>query len=131
MNIAKSSLVGISILLLIVNFSNCRTKKEMKSEEAMLSLNEAIEKGKEELKKRGYAVEDVRVRADQNNTAWQKFVAGNPLVLQTEIVKGMKLEEEDKYWAIYYGRKKLIPGGDAWVFVDANSGEIIGVMLGR
>lgn len=129
--IKKSFLAGVFVLLLIANFNSCRAKAEMKNiGGAMLDLNEAIEKSKEELNKRGYIVEDMRVQADQNNTVWKEFVAGNPLVLQNEIVKRMKIEEKT-YWVIYYGPKKLIPGGDVWVFVDANNGEIIGVILGK
>jgi len=95
-----------------------------------LTLDEAKEIGKRELKRRGYPVEDMRVEADEKNTAWQEFVAKEPSILQRQIVKRLNLEEKN-YWAIYYAPKEAYLGGDAWVFVDADNGEIIGVIFGE
>lgn len=109
-------------------FSNTITIK-IDSEIVSFTLNEAKELSKRELKRRGYPVEDMRITADEKNTAWREFIA-DPSVLQRQIVKRLNLEERN-YWTIYFAPKKPMKGGDAWVFVDKNNGKIIGVILGE
>jgi len=104
--------------------------RKARDEEIGMSLEEAKEKAEAELKKRGYPVEDMLVTADEKNTAWHEFVAKDPSILQRENVKRMNLEGKS-YWAIYYAPQKMMLGGDAWVFVDAKDGKILGVILGE
>lgn len=35
------------------------------------------------------------------------------------------------YWAVYYSLLKMGLGGDLWIFVDRNSGEVIKVIRGE
>jgi len=130
MNKAKV-LLAIFFCLFLIN-SECipEIKEKPKNEGINMTLDEAKEVGKRELKKRGYPVEDMRVEADEKNTAWQEFIAKDPSILQRQIVKRMNLEDKN-YWVIYYAPKKIQLGGDAWVFVDKNEGKIIGVILGE
>jgi hypothetical protein len=58
------------------------------------------------------------------------FGAKDPSILQSQIVRRLNLEEK-KYWAIYYVPTAMGKGGDAWVFIDRNNGEVIGVILGK
>ena len=95
-----------------------------------VTFDQAVEIGKTELEKRDYPIEDMCMEADENNSAWQKFVAKDPSILQRQIVKRLNLEEK-KYWVIYYAPKEMQLGGDAWVFVNINNGEVIGVILGE
>lgn len=102
----------------------------MKGAEEGISLEEAKGRARDELKRRGYPVEEMKVTADEKNTAWQELVSREPSIMEREIVKRLNLEEK-YFWAVYYAPKKMMLGGDAWVFVEANNGEIIGVILGE
>lgn len=95
-----------------------------------MSLEEAQEIAKEELRNRGYKVDDMNIRADEKNTAWEKKISKDPKVIQRKIVKRLNLEDK-QYRAIYFEPKSKGKGGDAWVFVDSDNGEIIGVILGE
>lgn len=105
-------------------------RKYLENYPPTLTLAEAIEIGKKELKNRGYLVEDMNVSADENNTLWQESITKDPSILQIQIVKNLNLGQKN-YWAIYYTPKEIQPGGDAWIFVNTNDGEIIGVILGE
>jgi hypothetical protein len=72
----------------------------------------------------------MRIEADENNTVWHEFVSEDPSVLQDDIIREMRLEDK-VYWAIYYRRREEVLGGDAWVFIDAKNGTVIGVMFGE
>lgn len=96
-----------------------------------MTLEEAKEIGKRELKKQGYSLEEMDIKADDQNTFWQEYSAKNPSGLGGTIVKRMNREGK-KFWALYfYPKEKKQPGGDVWVFIDAGSSEVIGIIRGQ
>ena len=95
-----------------------------------VTLEAAIETAKSTLKELGYKVEEMIVRADDENSRWNSYSGSRAAVLETENVKRMALETKD-YWAIHLGSGGRKRGGDAWVFVDRGSGEVIGLIRGR
>ena len=95
-----------------------------------MTLDDAVELAKQELEKSGVDVETMDVTADDQNTAWEKFVAIQPSVLEGERVKAMDLGEKD-YWAIHHSPRAGVLGGDTWVFVDKATAKVIGVVRGR
>ena len=105
-------------------------REEATEEKKTMTLDDAVELAKQEPKKSGVYVEKMDVTADEENTAWERFVAIQPSVLEGEIIEGMSLEEKD-YWAVYCGPKANVLGGDAWVFVDKETAKVIGVIRGR
>jgi len=62
-----------------------------KNEEISMTLDRVKEVAKEELKRIGYPVENMHIKADKKNTAWQKFVKKIRQILQNEIVRKMNL----------------------------------------
>ncbi|MDO9399168.1 MAG: hypothetical protein Q7T79_00560 [bacterium] len=104
----------------------------IKQDKTKINLEKAIEIGEKELERIGYdyVPEHMRVLADDKNTEWEEFVKIDPLILQNERIKKMNLKRKN-YWALYYAPKKLSLGGDAWVFVDRDNGEILGNILGK
>ncbi len=132
LKVVKVLLLIIICSFLIHNISACVANgdEEVNNDSIYITLEKAKEKGKEELKTRGYPIENMSITADEENTSWQKFIVKNPSILQREIVKRMNLEQKN-YWVIYYAPKEEMLGGDAWVFVDVITGNIIGVILGE
>lgn len=107
--------------------------KDSKEQEGeILNLSEAIEIGKKELKKIGYSYwnEELLVEADDKNTAWNDHIDSSPSVLDDGVIKQMHLKER-QHWAIYYCPKRLVVGGDAFVFIDCSNGKVIGVLFGE
>lgn len=96
-----------------------------------MTLEEAKEIGRRELKKQGYPLEEMDIKADDKNAFWQEYSAKNQSGFGGAIVKRMNREGK-KFWAIYFypkGKKQL--GGDVWVFIDASSSEVIGIIRGQ
>lgn len=123
--IAAVACVGLLLL-----FPSCGQKERTNKRVPEVTLEKAKEKGKGALKELGYDVENMRVRGDEDNRLWKEYVAKTPSVMESTIIKPMRLEEKT-YWAIHYGPIKRVRGGGAWVFVDVNTGEIIGILRGR
>ena len=94
------------------------------------TLSQAIDISKKELTDKGFDVKNMNINGDEKNTAWQEFSSTpGSTTLQTPLVKKMDLGKKD-YWAIYFAPRKQMLGGDAWVFIDKNSGETIGTIFG-
>lgn len=128
--IKQFSLFSILLLLII---SGCGLSASLEQKENAVTLSEAIEIGKKELKKVGYPHwdEELSVEADDNNTIWNDHISSSPSVLENKVIKDMHLEEKE-YWAIYYSPKKISgKGGDAFVFIDRSNGKVLGVRLGE
>lgn len=131
--IKQFSLFSILLLLII---SGCGLSVSSKQKESAVTLSEAIEIGKKELKKVGYPHwnEELIVKADDNNTIWKEHISSSPSVLENGDIKEMHLEEKE-YWAIHYWPKKFVGtltlGGDAFVFIDRSNGKVLGVRLGE
>ena len=96
-----------------------------------ITLNQAIEISRNELQQRGYKIGDMHVEADDTNSLWEEFsTAPGTTTLQSPHIVKMNLPEK-QYWAIHFAPQKLMFGGDAWIFIDKNSGEIIGTLFGK
>jgi len=79
----------------------------------------------------GYDVEHMSVSFDVYNTKWEDYlksfkgIGGMPDVEK-------ELEEHNNYLAIHFAPfKKMILGGDLWVFIDLDNGEVITVIRGQ
>lgn len=88
----------------------------------------------QELKKIGYNPDEMSLVADKKNKIWKQFVSEEPTVLEFPEVEVMDLENK-KYWAVYFCPKahpgEYILGGDGWIFIDSNNGNVIGVLVGE
>lgn len=112
------------ILLLIVSNTGCIGLTN-KVEKMHISKEEAIEIANKELLKQDFDVTQKNVSADKENTAWNRHFLSDETAIENNlhIVESLK---DKNYWAIYYQPKeRRFLGGEAWVFVDKNTGEII------
>ena len=108
-----------------------------KPEKDALTLQDAIEKGKETLKNCNYPFwnEELVISADDNNTVWEKQISINTPSAFDEDIKRLHLKER-RYWAIYYYPRRALgnnlwKGGDAMVFIDRSDGKVIWFFLGQ
>ena len=89
-----------------------------------ITLDQAIELGRQELRRRGY--ENMTVEADCDNTFWKKHMSYG--MRSGSVESRIRKMDATSYWAIWYGRGRNWVGGDAWVFIGRVNGEIIGVI---
>ena len=130
------------IFLLITNIAGCNgghleenAVPGYKYEKDAITLQEAIEKGKEALKNAGFEHwnENLAVSADDNNTAWKEYYS-DPSILGNKYIKSLNLKER-KYWAIDYSRPPIpgeelgLGGSGGFVFIDRSNGKVIGCFL--
>jgi hypothetical protein len=76
------------------------------------------------LRKHGYNPDEMGIIADRKNSEWKDYVSEEP-----SLVKEFNLENKN-YWAIYYfpipkEKDVYILGGDTFVFVDSNNGDVL------
>jgi hypothetical protein len=78
----------------------------------------------------GYDIGSMDVYLDRYNAEWNKLISNDPSYLECSPELRDKLK--NGYWAVYYGPKNSPQkGGDLWIFVNPNTGEIIGRIGGE
>jgi hypothetical protein len=100
-----------------------------------VSLEQAIKIGLQELKRRSYRYgeEDLKAIVDENNLSWKRYIKQVPEILDRKDVREMKLDERP-YWVVTFIRKlppNEISFGGATVFVDRETGKVLGVLFGE
>lgn len=144
----KSTFICFIVFLLSFILCACNIVAQSQNKEK-LSLSEAIEIAKGELIKIDSSYWNVAlvVKADNNNTEWQKHLYSEQAVTllketdsvsttreggTCQIKKTIRALKNDAYWAIYFIPKEYNgKGGDAFVFIDRSEGKILGVLLGE
>lgn len=98
-----------------------------------ISLQKAVEIGREALKKANYLScnEELRYEtADEGDKEWREYIES---YLKEENIN-IDIKNK-KYWVIWYSPKKWenspVLGGDATVYIDKHTGEVISVILGE
>jgi hypothetical protein len=92
-----------------------------------LSKEKVIEIAKQAARDLGFDLKKMTMEADVNNTKWKEAF---PSIEKAPGHIGKKVKDK-KYWAIYFepisssDPSVVQLGGDLWVFVDANTGEIL------
>ncbi len=91
-----------------------------------VSIEESIEIANKELFKQGFDIAQKKITADEKNTLWNKYFLSDEKAVKANPHIFNKLKGRN-YWAIYYTPKEMgkILGGEAWVFIDKKTGEII------
>lgn len=90
-----------------------------------ITKEEAIKIANEELLKQNFNVRETNIFIDENNTVWKERYLSNNKFSNNNLDIIEKLRDRE-YWAInYMPIEENILGGEAWVFVDKNKGEII------
>ncbi len=99
----------------------------LREDKKVLTLDRAIITSGKKVEELGYNLDDLEVIANEQNLIWcqhRKNVSVDFRLLDEEL-------ESRKYWAIYYRPKKSQFGGDLFIFIDKNTGEIIDYLRGQ
>lgn len=135
-NSHKKLVLSIIILLSIGSMAFTFTRKELSKEDIInIAVKRAIELGfsKEETtvfydegnKRLKENAKNIGVSTYNEKTGiWEK----DP---QTTPEKRYPYLVDRNYQAIYFVPKKMQLGGDLWVFIDKNSGEVISYVFGK
>jgi hypothetical protein len=92
-----------------------------------LSKERVIEIAKQAARDLGFDLKKMTIEADENNTKWKEEFAS---IENAPGHIGKKVKDK-KYWAVYFAPippsdpNTVQMGGDLWVFVDANTGEVL------
>lgn len=77
----------------------------------------------------GYDIDSLKTSTDAMNTAWQTYNSKN-IILKHNPELAAKLAGK-KYFAVYYEPKEMQVGGDLWVFVETDTGDVIAYIVGE
>ena len=92
-----------------------------------LPKEKVIEIAKKAARDLGFDLKKMTMEADENNTKWKKEF---PSLENAPGHIGKKVKDK-KYWAVYFepfppsDPNTVQLGGDLWVFIDANTGEVL------
>ncbi len=123
----------IKILAMIVIFTlGC---KHFNAEVKVMKITkeQAIKIANKEAKRIGYDISRTKIEIDKNNTVWNGWSGSIHTNIKGETLTALDANPEIKtklknknFWAIYYHPEEHnVFGGDFFIFVDRNSGEII------
>jgi hypothetical protein len=97
-----------------------------------MEIENAVNIAKKELARQGYPVHEMVAEADESNRKWQMYVQSTADFAHLYRDEISKLDGK-KYWAVYLApapiKNTLQGGGDAFVFVDAETRAILSVIL--
>lgn len=89
-----------------------------KTEDMNIIYDEGNQKIKEHLKRSGVST------YNEETKTWEK---DSPTTPEQEYPE---LKDKD-YQSVYFGPKEMVLGGDVWVFIDRNTGEVIKYIRGE
>jgi hypothetical protein len=119
----------IVILSLVIFVAGCgHLKGEPRN--MLISKKKAVEISTGEANRLGYNTSLMNVTIDNNNTLWTKYSSSLNLStgvsLLNEISEVKNRLKNRTFWAVHFGPKNIEQqGGDLWVFIDRNTGEVI------
>lgn len=118
---------GVAIVSLAASFS---LASGTLGSNMVITKEHAIEIADREAMRLGYDTKVMNMEIDEQNTKWSTYILSTPSALEgaRELKDALK---KRKYWAVYYGPKGLVLGGDIFIFIDRDTGEILGVLRGR
>ena len=141
----KKIIIWLLIFIVSFLFGSCRQlyhQEKIKIKDETVTMNEAIEIGRKKLISINKEIwnKELYIHADDINSMWKDYTSMQPQVLESELILNMKLEQ-NKYWAInfmpafnetlsddedtYYVTLSI----EAWVFIEKDTGEILGVVF--
>ena len=77
----------------------------------------------------GYDLSRMSVAFDEDNSQWQEYQTAHARATQTQEISEQL--NGRVYQAVYYSPEKIQLGGDLWVFIDADTGDVIGTIQGQ
>lgn len=125
--------VVILLLLGTLVFINvcCTIAENAKNEveQMEISKEKVHEIANNKAKEIGYDIKEMKVELDKENTRWNEYIKKGP-ILENDNKLRLALKDR-KYWAAYYAPKRIQFGGDLWIFIDKNTGEVITIIQGK
>lgn len=89
-----------------------------------VNKEQAIKVASKYLLDKKYALNDKKIFVDDTNSRWMLFVSNKQIVNAN--IKVLEKLKDKNYWAInYVTSKRNIKGGEAWIFIDKQSSEVI------
>ena len=102
----------------------------VRSEERTWTRSEILAIADKEAQTSGYDIERMGISLDIYNSTWREHLRTSERSGAIGEIEG-KLKDR-QYWAVYYSPlKERQLGGDIFVFVDRNTGEILGTLRGK
>lgn len=95
----------------------------------MISKKEVMEIANKEVARLKYNIEEMKIETDEENSHWKWYISKTKLIEKNQELE-TKLKNRN-FWAIYYEPKKNQLGGDLFIFIDKNTGEVIGLLMGQ
>lgn len=120
----KRFLIAIILFLVLIAEGCVHILREDKK---VLTLDKAIITSGKKVEELGYNLDDLEVIANEQNLIWCQHRKN----VSVDFGRLDKKLESRKYWAIYYRPKKSQFGGDLFIFIDKNTGEIIDYLRGQ
>ena len=113
--------ISIVMMLLSAGFVSATERTWTRSEILAIADKEAQEIG--------YDIERMGVSLDIYNSTWRDHLKTSERSDAISEIEG-KLKDRH-YWAVYYSPLKEQLGGDVFVFIDRDTGEILGTFQGK
>ncbi|MBI4717899.1 MAG: hypothetical protein HY763_08865 [Planctomycetes bacterium] len=122
------------LLILLAAFAAGCTQPPSDAPKVTNVCQKALPAARTQAEKLGYDLAALEPRCEDDNAAWQKYVAARPKLYDD--IPDLKAKLTDKpYWAVHFGPKPEGPrpakGGDLWVFVHKESGEVLTYLRGK
>ncbi len=95
----------------------------------MITKTEAVTIANKEATRLGYNLNRIESSADAENSVWTHYLRQGVLRL-----RHLNLERKlasKRFWAIYYAPRQSQFGGDLFVFVDKENGDVIDHLKGQ
>jgi hypothetical protein len=109
-----------------------KTPKDVKP--VPITLDHAVSIARRQAEELGYDLDQMGARYDEANTAWNEHVRRRSGFYDSLPDLKSKLEARN-YWAVHFGPKpgpdegRL--GGDVWVFVAKDNGDVLAYLRGK
>ncbi len=123
---------NIILVLLVAVATTMSHSAAVCSAERTWTRSEILEVTDKEAQRLSYFIDEMSVSFDADNSVWQRHMkAYARLSGMTAIETKLRQLNAQDYWAVYYGPLGEQRGGDLWVFVDRQTGDILGTIQGQ
>ncbi|MBI4365324.1 MAG: hypothetical protein HY543_00740 [Deltaproteobacteria bacterium] len=121
----RNCILAVLVIFCFGSLAMCKEKKE----NMHISIGQAVEKANTKAIQLGYDVSTMTVSADENNAKWRQFTGR--VNLRAHLPDISKQITGKEYFAVYYRPKIEQLGGDLWIFINRNNGEVLGIWRGK
>ncbi len=115
----------ILFMLIILLSSACTNALSYKEASNMnVDREQVIKIAHRFLAEKRFEISDKNILLDETNSKWKEFSSDEKFMSDNK--ETLKRLVGKDYWAVnFYPKDKLMLGGEAWVFIDKYSGDVI------